>query len=121
MKSRLWVPSPVHSDRLYLCDGADEPEHAHVWAASRSVNGEIPQHDGVHAVQVVVGMQKGFGGALRCGIRGQRAIAQSILRYRAVFMVAVDAGRGGEDESADAELPAQLQEVESPQDIGLVA
>ena len=36
-------------------------------------------------------------------------------------MAPVDAGRGGQDEPAYAELPAQFQVIEVSQDIGLVA
>ena len=67
-------------------------------------------------------MQQRFRRALRCSIRRQRAIAGGVFRYGTATLVAVYAGGGGgQDEPADAELPAQLQQVECATDVGLVA
>ena len=111
----------VHRDRIVLRDGLNEPEHAHVQAAARAVHGEISQHIGVHAVQVVVGLEQRFRRTFRCSIRRQRAIARGFFRDGTAAPDAVYAGGGGQNELADLELPAQLQQVEGAEDVGLVA
>ena len=110
----------INGDRLSFYDRSDEREYAHIRTSARSVDGAISQHNGVHAVQVVVGMQQGFGGGFWSSVRGQWTVDQSILRYGAVPLAAIDARCRGQDELSSAKLPAQLQQIEGAEHVGLV-
>ena len=112
----------IHRDRVALSYGSNEPEHAHVRAATRPVDCEISQHNGVHA----------------CAGGGRNAAAFPPRFSRLHKEIAGDCSRHPQrwdrrswmpytlDVEAKMnwrtlELPAQLQQVEGAEDVGLVA
>ncbi len=109
----------VHHHRPLLRHPLHEAEQAHVGPSRRPIDGEIPHHRHVNAVEMMVAVAQRLARFLRRGVGRQRVIRVGLLAVGNWIAAAIQARGRGQHQLGDPAVAAHLQQVQRAAGVGL--